>query len=156
MRAILVGTSLASLVLVGCDSGPPPLAEIGTGLDTFEELADEIYLVEGPQGGRHVIGNVRMEGLDPGTTRTDSPAIRFDVFRLDGSRVSSDIPPFSQPFVELDSGGFSLPFGRFVFIDSAADAILDTVVEYRVELVDHDGVKAEDVRQVVMKPYVPL
>ena len=160
---VLVGQTAraiaAAATLVACGTepgagGPPPFAEIGTGIDAFEPLAEEIYLVEGPQGGRHVVGNVRMEGLDPGTVRADAPKTRFDVFKLDGTRVSSDLPPFSLAYIEDADGWFTLPFGRYVFIDLPAPEILDVEVEYHVQLIDRDGVMAEDVRRVTVKPYV--
>ncbi|MCX5741729.1 MAG: hypothetical protein NT062_04420 [Proteobacteria bacterium] len=147
---------------MGCSDAPgtkvtePATAEVGTGVDLWEPFANDIvYLVEGAQGGRHVIGNVKMTGMDPGTSRADAPATRFDLFRPDGSRASQDIPPFHQPFVETPDGKLSLPFGRIVFVDSLAADILDTMVEIRVELTAEDGQTAGDARWVLVKPYVP-
>lgn len=155
--SILVRTLLAS-AFVGCgtsNTNATAVAELGTGIDIWEPLAlDEVYLVEGPQGGRHVIGNVRMDGMDPGTTRANAPKTRFDMFKLDGSRVSTDLPPFSLAFVDCPDGGYMLPYGRYVFVDLPAAEILETVVELNVELEDSEGHTARDSMLVTVKPYV--
>ncbi len=148
---------VAAVSLFACGTEPaqpPPVVEVGAGIDAFEPVADVIYLVQGPQGGRHIIGNVRMEGLEPGTTREDAPRTRFDVFKLDGTRASTDIPPFRVVYVEAADGSFMLPFGRFVFIDSSAAELLDQEVDFKVTLVDRSGAAAEDVRRVTVKPYI--
>ena len=153
----LIGLLIIASTLLACGIElPPAVAEVGTGVEAWVPFSDDtVYLVEGAQGGRHVIGNVRMDGLLPGTMRTDAPATRFDLFREDGSRVSPDIPPFSQPFIETDDGKFTLPFGRYVFVDSLAADVLDTMIEFRVELTDQNGQTAGDARWVIVKPYVP-
>ena len=153
----LIGCCMVAASLLACGTDPPkpePIAEVGTGVDTWEPILESIYLVEGAQGGRHVIGNVRVEGMAPGTTRDDSPATRFDLFKADGSRVSPDIPPFSMPFIESLDGGFTLPFGRYVFVELAAVEVLDTMVELRVE-VTQNGQTVQDSRWALVVPYVP-
>ncbi len=146
-----------TLVACGADPSTPPVAEVGTGVERWEPIVAEesILLIEGPQGGRHIIGNARMEGMAPGTTRESAPTTRFDVFKLDGSRVSTDLPPFSQPFIETAEGSLTLPFGRYVFIDSPAAEIVDTIVEFKVELKDKQGHIAGDSRFVRIELYVP-
>lgn len=148
---------IAVSLLVGCAANSaPPVAEVGTGVDAWEPFPGDIaYLVEGAQGGRHIIGNVRMDGLAPGSDMSDAPATRFDIFTDDGTRVSEDIPPFHQPFDVTPDGLYTLPYGRIVFVKSAAAEILDTVVEFRVQVTDRDDRSAGDARWVLVQPYVP-
>jgi hypothetical protein len=153
----VVAGAAMTLMACGADPSAPPVAEVGTGVERWEPLEAEatVFLIEGPQGGRHIIGNVRMEGMEPGTTRATAPTTRFDVFKVDGSRVSTDLPPFSEPFVETPDGSLTLPFGRYVFIDSPAAEIVDTIVEFKVELNDKQGHSAGDSRWVRIELYVP-
>jgi hypothetical protein len=155
-----------ALSLIACgddggstDAGPigPVVVEVGTGLEAYEPLLEggEVYLVEGPQGGRHIFGHARIKGLDPGTSRSDGPKSRWDVFTLEGGRLSADIPPISEPYVDSGDGYNTLPSGRFVFIEVGADEILDTTVEVRLQVTDRNGNSGEDGRRVIVKPYVP-
>lgn len=154
---------LAILIVTACGDNAPSMddasiaatVEVGSGLEGFAPLVegDEIYLVEGPQGGRHVFGHARITGMDPGTSRRDGPETTFSVHTLDGRRLSADLPPFTEPYVETGEG-LTLPSGRFVFIEVPAAEILDTTVVLGVQVKDRNGVSGEDARRVVVKPFV--
>lgn len=133
----------------------PATVEVGSSLEAFEPLneGDTIFLVEGPQGGRHVFGHARITGMEPGTSRRDGPETTFSVHTLDGTRLSADLPPFTEPYVE-EGGAFTLPSGRFVFIEVPAAEILDMTVVLGVQVRDRNGVSGEDARRVVVKPFV--
>lgn len=139
----MVDTSIAATV------------EVGSGIEGFEPLVDgdSIFIIEGPQGGRHVFGHARITGMEPGASRADGPETTFSVHTLDGTRLSADLPPFTEPYVE-EGGAFTLPSGRFVFIEVPAAEILDTTVVLGVQVKDRNGVSGEDARRVVVKPFV--
>lgn len=53
------------VLMVGC--APAPVVEVGTGHESFEELpmGGEVTLINGPQGGYHVLLAIKCEGCDP-------------------------------------------------------------------------------------------
>lgn len=92
-----------ALGLVACtkeleDSGPcsggaaDAYVEVGTGNTVFEAVTDGqvVPYVQGPQGGWHVWGSLRMGGLIPGdpedVSSTDNPIVTFKV-QVDGADV---------------------------------------------------------------------
>jgi hypothetical protein len=69
MSRSTVCVSVLWAIVAGCDPcvdvDGPFASELGTGVDTFIPLADDALVpyVRGPQGGTHVDGSVRVEGL---------------------------------------------------------------------------------------------
>ena len=112
------------LALAACED-PEPGIEVGTGEREFEPLedGDDILIIQGPQGGFHVLGSFLVTGVEAGDTDNlfdpDNPTMHFTV-REEGDRVD-----VSNPFIQgLDDGpgrGEHQVTGRFVFLDIEAD-----------------------------------
>lgn len=99
-----------AVLLVACakepeDSGPcgagaaDAYLEVGTGNTAFEAVSDGqvVPYVQGPQGGWHVWGSLRMGGLIPGdpedVSNADNPLVTFHV-QVDGADVGGfDVLP---------------------------------------------------------------
>lgn len=81
----------ALLLLSGCASVTcedaeriSPVLEVGVGEELWTPVSegDEIYMVEGPQGGYHVFVGVRTEGVVPGVRAARGPVppeIRYEL-----------------------------------------------------------------------------
>ena len=129
----------------------PPAIEMGTGEWDWEALEDgqEIDVIQGPQGGFHLLGSVRVAGIAAGTADDlgdpDNPTTRFWVMH-----EGVDLAPSSVFIQGLDaSPQDASPFthqmvGRFVIMDIAADDELDGVeIGFGVSVEDVDGVRVE-------------
>ena len=129
----------------------PPAIEMGTGEWDWKPLTDgqEIDVIQGPQGGFHLLGSVRVAGVAAGSaddlSDPDNPTTRFWVMHegvdlapssvfIQGLDASpSDAEPFSHQMV-----------GRFVIMDIAADDELDGVeIDFGVSVEDVNGVRVE-------------
>ena len=158
----------AALALLGCaacasaptTAGPTPQVEVGTGEQAFEPIGDgaTLHFIQGPQGGFHVLGSVRVRGIDPGNTadlRDDrNPETIFRVWR-DGSRIDVDAAHFVRGLPALDDspGWFGL-VGRFVILDIATgDALVGASIRLEVEITAADGTRVEDARMVTAQPH---
>lgn len=68
--------------------GGVPSVELATGGRTWQDLprdgSGRAEVVFGPQGGYHIFGRVRFQGIEPNVT------LRFRVTSLDGTRVLTD------------------------------------------------------------------
>lgn len=155
---------LALLALVGCaaDDGAPtgdPVAELGTGELEFEPLSDgaELYVVQGPQGGYHFNGSVRVMGVAPGNTDDlldpDNPTTEFRAWvgdaRVDagGARYTQGLDPAPSPY----HGQMA---GRRVILDILDDAELDgATVRFEVTVSDVFGNSASDSVTVTAVPH---
>ncbi len=129
-----------------------PQALLGTGEWEWEALSDgdEIYVIQGPQGGWHLLGSVRTVGLVPGDPTSlgdpENPTTTFQVW-VDGAplvpnamyvqgldSILGGVPPYTHEMI-----------GRFAILDITGDDVLDGVeVEFGVTVVDVDGVAVED------------
>ena len=122
---------------------------MGTGEWDWEPLEDgqEIDVIQGPQGGFHLLGSVRVAGIAAGTADDlgdpDNPTTRFWVMH-----EGVDLAPSSVFIQGLDaSPQDASPFthqmvGRFVIMDIAADDELDGVeIAFDVSVEDVDGVR---------------
>lgn len=136
-----------------------PAVEIGTGEDVFEPVADggTVYVVFGPQGGYHLLGSLRAQGIVPGDTdRLDEPTNPVTTFRVfrDGAPIDTGLT-YQQGLdpVPGEPGIYSM-IGRFLILDITDDAELDGVeLEMEVEVTDADGVVVTDRRRVVGEPH---
>jgi hypothetical protein len=161
----LAAISLVAL-LVACtgadDGGPPggdPAAVIGTGELEFEPLAggDDIYVVQGPQGGFHLNGSVRVQGVAPGNpddlVDPDNPTTEFRAFvgdvRVDagGARYTQGLDPAPAPY-------HGQMVGRRVILDILDDAELDgATVRFEVTVSDVYGNSASAEVTVTTVPH---
>jgi hypothetical protein len=142
---VQVGAALAAL---GCSS--EPVVELGVGTSWAPIASGEtVELVIGPQGGRHILGNARLENLDPGNDHEDAPIAAFRVFDEEGAQWDADLPGYPEPFVEIEGGGHALPAGRHVLLVHGSPVALDQArIEFRVEITDAHGRTASDSRWV--------
>ncbi len=158
MRTLALVSSL--LVCGACTKDPEgPSLEIGTGDQEFEPLndGDDAVVIQGPQGGFHLLGSLRATGIEPGDTANvfdeNNPTMHFTV-REDGERVDA-----SNAFIQgLDEAGRGLyeVVGRFVFLDIQADEeLVGSVITLTVELTDINGValSAEVELNAVASPF---
>ncbi|MEE2751661.1 MAG: hypothetical protein VX519_09540 [Myxococcota bacterium] len=157
---------LLTLILACTQSGEPadsvtPQAKIGTGEWEWAELSDgaEIEVIQGPQGGFHLLGSVRVAGIESGDPESlgdaDNPTSTFQVW-VEGvplapsavyvqglEPILGEGAPFSHEMV-----------GRFAILDIESDDVLDGVsVEFEVEVVDVEGVVVQDSRSLLAVPH---
>jgi hypothetical protein len=162
MRAILAAALLCCAIGCGGDdpyTGPPELI-LGTGESSFESLTDgqNIYVVQGPQGGFHLFGSVRTRGIDPGNPEDLSdpgnPTIDFRVFTT--GTTEARIDALAAHYIQgLRSGGdYYEMIGRAVILDITDDSELDNVpIRFELELVDSNGVMLSDSRNLIAIPH---
>ena len=105
-----------------------PQALLGTGEWEWEALSDgdEIYVIQGPQGGWHLLGSVRTVGLVPGDPTSlgdpENPTTTFQVW-VDGAplvpnamyvqgldSILGGVPPYTHEMI-----------GRFAILDITGD-----------------------------------
>jgi hypothetical protein len=154
---------LACFGLVACTgaSGPTPPApavELGTGEESFEALADydEIFIVQGPQGGYHFTASLLAWGVNAGNPDDlgdpSNPTITFRAF--EGSTQVDIGVEYTQG---LKDGGEEFRYqllGRRVILAIESDTELDgREVRLEVELSDADGNVLTDERTLMAEPH---
>ncbi len=130
---------LFALVL-GCSQ---PVLEVGTGVDSFEPIADgdSIPIVMGPQGGYHIAVSLRAHRLDPANVM-----VELDVAPL-ANRRPRQTTSFPVDFVPNAEGGYErlgLAAGLF-----SIECFRDRDVLLRTTTVDQGGRTASDERIIV-------
>ena len=134
------------------DESPPLQAVLGTGDWQWESLqeGDDIAVIMGPQGGYHLLGSLRVSGIEPGDPKDlshpDNPTTRFSVWFEERNLtenavfvqgldpVSEDMPPYAFEML-----------GRFAILDILDDDELDGVeLRFEVEVQDVHGNLASD------------
>lgn len=153
------------LALPACGGGDdvadagPAVAELGTGIDGFEPITNgqDLFVVQGPQGGYHFFGSVTATGVEPGNpddlSDPRNPNTVFRVFRGD-ARVDLDASDFTQGLRPVAGTGGVGMVGRLVILDITDDAQLDGVeVRIEVEIRDVNGATARDQRTVIAVPH---
>jgi len=149
----LIPTIAIALLVSACsggdNSGPdagPPAAELGTGTREFEELlaAGDVFVIQGPQGGFHLLGSVRVSGIMPGDPddlgARDNPTTEFRVLRA-GTRVDAMASRYVQGLDPIPGGGGHEMLGRLVILDIVADDELDgDTIDFSVTVTDVTGV----------------
>ena len=159
-------------LLLGCGPGSSepdgtakphvqPDIVMGTGEWDWEPIEDgqEIDVIQGPQGGFHLLGCVRVAGITAGNaddlSAADNPTTTFWVIHegVDLSPASvfvqgldpspADVSPFSHQMV-----------GRFVIMNIEADDELDGVdIVFGVSVEDVDGVRVETEMNLTAVPH---
>lgn len=128
-----------------------PAMRIGTGDAAFIPLSngDDIQVIQGPQGGFHILGALQATGIEPGDTDnlfdSSNPEIHFKVYDGD-ERVDA-----SNAFIQgLDNTRWRDTYevvGRFVFLDiESDDELVGRTLRFTAELTDVDGVVLTDER----------
>jgi hypothetical protein len=163
----LIGWLAPVAVLAACggdaepaaDAGAPAI-EIGSGDSAFEALVDgeDIFVVQGPQGGFHLLGSFAATGVEPGNPEMlgdpDNPTMTFRVL-TGASRVDIvDANTFTQGLEPVAGTGGVGKVGRLVILDIADDAELDGVeIRFEVDITDVHGATASDARLLMAVPH---
>jgi len=138
----------------------PAAVTVGTGYDAFESLTDgdDIYVVQGPQGGFHVFGSFWATGIDPGDPDNlqdpGNPSSEFRVFDS-GTRIDIvEANGFTQGLEPIDGTPGVGTIGRFVILDITDDAQLDGhTIRLEVTVTDVHGATASDARTLTAIPH---
>lgn len=160
---MIVRSALGALLVVGCGGGRnavdagPPQVELGTGDSEFEAIADgdDIFIVQGPQGGYHFFGSVRARNLEPGDvgdlSSPDNPTVEFQAFQGQ-ERIDIGASSYTQGLSPSPEGDEMI--GRTVILDIADDAELEgAMVSLQVEIRDVNGRSASDARNLIAVPH---
>ena len=150
-QTLLVGAALLILT-PGCESSATPEVEIGTGEIEFQPLddGDMLDIIQGPQGGFHLLGSLRVKGIEAGDrSDLESPDNPTVIFAVDHEGV--ELITIGSITQGLNAAPLSqLPFthqmtGRFAILDIAADDELDgETVQFSVSVADSNGVEVFD------------
>ncbi len=150
------------LSLAACTGPPPdPAVELGTGDIAFEPLSDgaDIDVIQGPQGGFHVLGSVRAKGIEPGD-RNDlgaptNPTTTFRVL-VEGQDLTLT-GEYTQGLDEAardDEPWTHQMVGRLCILDIDSDNELDGVeLELELTLREAGGTEWTDSRVLYGRPY---
>lgn len=142
----------------GPDAGPAS-ATLGTGIDAFEPLAagQDLFIVQGPQGGYHFFVSVSATGVvagNPDDLSDDrNPTTTFRAF-AGGQRVDLDAADFTQGLRPIpETGGVGM-IGRLLILDiQSDDELAGATVRIEVTVRDTAGAAAGDERTVVGVPH---
>ncbi len=142
------------------DPGPlEPALEVGTGDRVFEPLedGDDIFIVQGPQGGFHFDGSIRVQGIetgDPGDLFSElNPTTVWRAFegndQIDvGIEATQGLDP-----VDGEPGVYET-VGRKVILDITRDLQLaGDNVTLQVKITDVDGISLLDERTLNAVPH---
>jgi len=158
-------------VLAGCSPSPTvpvldPDLQLGTGVSSFiaVEDGDEVVIVFGPQGGYHLDGSLRVQGIDPGDeddlSDPRNPLTVFQVRREDGTIVSglqgADTIEYRQGIDATDTPGVYEMVGRRILLDIESDSeLVGETLSVSVSVEDADGVMLADEHDLiaVASPY---
>lgn len=160
VAAILIAAAARSMACSGASEGPdagPPSIELGTGTRAFEPLVDgeDIFVVQGPQGGYHLVGSMRASNVDGGNpadlSDPNNPNTRFEVY-LDDERVDAGASDYTQGLQE-GQGGLEM-IGRNVILDIADDSELEGLtLRFVVTLNDVNGIMLADDRTLIARAH---
>lgn len=150
------------LLLAACDPNLAPGLEIGTGEIAFVPLTDgdTLQIIQGPQGGFHLLASLRVHGIAPGDrgdlTEPTNPTITFSVTD-DAGDGHIAIGPITQG---LDSAPLrEWPFthqmtGRFAILDiTDDDELAGQTVDLSVQIAAQDDITLEDSVRVDLVPH---
>jgi hypothetical protein len=156
------------LPMEGGDSGEsaplPPEVSLGTGTEDFVEVqdGDEVIIVFGPQGGYHLDGSLRLQGLNAGVhtdlSHPDNPTTTFEVLTSGGEPVSGldgdNTITYVQGIDPTDEPGVYEMVGRRIFLDiDDDDELVGDLLTVTVTVVDVDGIRVEDSHALLAVPH---
>ncbi len=155
---------LLSLILAcGNEDGSstPLVAQLGTGEWEWEALenGDDVPVILGPQGGHHLLGSVRVSGLEAGDSDNISdeknPTTSFyvwvnDVNLTPGARYTQGLDPVAET---IDPYTHEM-VGRFAILDIEDDDELDGVeLTFEVVVEDVEGNLVSDLLELIAYPH---
>lgn len=123
----------------------PLEVELGSGVESFQRVDDgePLAIVGGPQGGTHVWGAVRVNGVSDERVR-----IAFELRMTDMGELDGELGPLRVLLEPSDVEGFWEASGMTVFLDDPND-VNGTECDLTVIVTDADGRQATDVRRVM-------
>jgi len=143
--ALLAASGAAGCAADGAADPVPPEVTLGTGDVSFESLqsGDDIYIVQGPQGGFHFFGSVLVRGIDPGDPDNldapDNPTTDFQVWS-GGARVDVMAAHYVQGLEPGPDANTYEMIGRLVILDiQADDELAGAQVRFLVSVTDTAG-----------------
>jgi hypothetical protein len=154
---------LLALFLFGCQPEAPvnPAAVLGTGEWDWEalQIEDAVPVIQGPQGGFHLLLSVRVAGLESGNPSDvddrKNPTTTFQV-----EYMGTNLSPNAQYIQGLELAPDSaLPFshemvGRFAILSIESDEELDGAkVDVSVSVEDIHGITVTDSRSITTYPH---
>lgn len=125
-----------------------PVALVGTGDATFEELADgdTVYMVTGSQGGEHVYGSLRLWNTD------DIVVVHYSITREDDGSVISDqtyrVGMLSEGDCTHEYVGM---YGYLGFTSDYTVSLEGVAVSLRIEATDSEDRSAADEVEVIIQ-----
>lgn len=147
------------LAAAGCAAGEiapietSSLLEVGTGEDGFRPLDQGAHLevVLGPQGGYHVVGNVRVRGFAPAEAFEQRPeGIYFSLVADDGTPLNLDLGATQSSLVRQSDGSWVCTPGHHVLIDGDPAELDGIPARFSARMRTADGEMAIDERVVVL------
>ncbi len=138
-----------------------PRIELGTGEWEWETLdgVTEMPIIQGPQGGFHFLGSVRVSGIEPGDPKdlanADNPTTAFSVL-LEGEDITMSatyIQGLDQT-PDADQMFRHQMVGRFVIVDILTDEeLVGSDIELAVTVTDVLGTELSASKQVSVYPH---
>ena len=138
-----------------------PLIELGTGEWEWESLEGitEMPIIQGPQGGFHFLGSVRVSGIEPGDpddlSEPNNPTTAFSVL-VNGEDITmaatyiqglDKAPSIAEPFRHQ-------MVGRFVIVDILTDDdLVGADIELTVAVTDVLGTELYTSTQMGVYPH---
>lgn len=161
MRTLLL--SLVPILLTACEPVPypecrsflaeQPVLEIGTGIEDFEPLPAEVGYEFGPQGGWHIWGSLRAEGIwtgIEGTPNETTPVVSFTMQAVEGD-LTGGYDRLRRPMT-LQADDVAELVGEQVILDVSDPSEADGVqVELMATVEDACGTVVTDTRRVVLR-----
>ena len=134
LRMALLGGAL--LTAAACDDAPAPepvVVELGSGVDDFVAVADgeTLRITEGLQGGYHIFGSVRTEGIEAWDAEIDLNMYQGDV-RIGGARYIDD-------FLLKDGALVYSGVTVFLFENFTPESVDGTPTLMTVKVTDSEG-----------------
>ncbi len=140
----------------------PLRARLGAGEWEWETLesGDEVAVIQGPQGGFHLLGSVQVSGIEAGDpdnlAEPDNPTTTFFVW-VDGQNIApvSRYVQGLDPVSDADADDHSHEMiGRFAILDITSDDELDGVeLIFEVVVEDVNGALVSDSLSLVAYPH---
>ena len=138
-----------------------PLIALGTGEWEWETLegVTEMPIIQGPQGGFHFLGSVRVSGIEPGDpsdlANPNNPTTAFSVL-VDGEDITMSAT-YTQGLDETPKTVQHYRHqmvGRFVIVDILADEeLVGSDIELAVTVTDVLGTELSVSQQVSVYPH---
>lgn len=147
MRSLLVATTALITACAPeptCGPAEDATLELGTGVAAFEPILTEVSYEPGPQGGFHVWGSLRAQGIAPGKPNQfgdpDNPVVSYTI-TLDGEIVGG-FTEVRRPFFRTDTIGVYEIIGEELFLFGDPEPLVGREVQLDAAVLDACGATA--------------